>query len=282
MSIISFRSNELKETGQTMSLVATATQMAIEHNMKVLIIATSFNDKTLENCFWKLDKQKKPIFIDDVIMRPTSIGVDSGVEGLIRGLVSNKTDLEVVKNYSKTVLRDRLDILVSPNTESSQEYDRISENYPEIIKMANRYYDMVFVDITNRMNGRIAKDILEISDVILLNMTQKLQNIEEVMDLRAKDALYKRRNVMLLIGRYDAHSKYNIKNVSRFMKEKNGVLAIPYNTLFFESCSEGKVVDYFLRLKRIDQNDRNYVFMNDVNDVVEAILEKLKEVQAKI
>ena len=37
MAIVTFRSNELKETGQTLSLVATAAQMAIEHSYKILI-----------------------------------------------------------------------------------------------------------------------------------------------------------------------------------------------------------------------------------------------------
>ena len=73
-----------------------------------------------------------------------------------------------------------------------------------------------------------------------MNMTQRLRNIDEVMALRKENDFYKQRNVMLLIGRYDAHSKYNVKNVTRYMKEKRSVLAIPYNTLYFEACSEGK------------------------------------------
>ena len=87
---------------------------------------------------------------------------------------------------------------------------------------------------------------------------------------------------MLLIGRYDAHSKYNVKNVTRYMKEKKAVLAIPYNTLYFEACSEGKVVDYFLRLKRLDPSDRNSIFVKGTNEVVESIIVKLQELQAKI
>ena len=39
---------------------------------------------------------------------------------------------------------------------------------------------------------------------------------------------------MLIMGRYDAHSKYNVKNVTRYMKERKQLLAIPYNTLYFE------------------------------------------------
>ena len=37
MPIITFWSNSKKQTGQTMSLTAIATSMAIEHNYKILI-----------------------------------------------------------------------------------------------------------------------------------------------------------------------------------------------------------------------------------------------------
>ena len=279
MSIITFKSDEQKETGQTLSLVATATQMAIEHNYKILIISTSFRDKTLESCFWELDKEKKPIFSSN---KMTTVGIDSGVEGLIRGLVSSKTNPAMVKDYSKTVLRERLDVLVSPNAETYQDYEKIASNYPEIIKTGNRYYDMIFVDLNRRMDRDQAKSILDISDVVIVNMTQRLRNIDEIMTLRKEDDFYKQRNVMLLIGRYDSHSKYNVKNVTRYMKEKKNVLAIPYNTLYFEACSEGKAVDFFLRLKRLDSTDRNSIFLKGADEVVKAIISKLQELQAKL
>ena len=47
------------------------------------------------------------------------------------------------------------------------------------------------------------------------------------------------------------------------MKEKKLVNVIPYNTLFFEACSEGKIIDFFLRLRDLDENDRNYLFIKD-------------------
>ena len=59
MSIITFWSNDNIETGQTMSLAATAAYMAIEHNYKILVISTDFNDLSLENCFWEYDKIRK-------------------------------------------------------------------------------------------------------------------------------------------------------------------------------------------------------------------------------
>ena len=280
MAIITFKSNELKETGQTLSIVAVATQMAIEHSYKILIVSTNFKDQTLENCFWKLDKKNKPIFTDFQIR--TFVGVDSGVEGLIKALVSDKSNVGVVKNYSKTILRDRLDVLVSPNTTNYEEYTKTSSNYPEILRMASRYYDLVFVDLSNRMHEKEAEDILNISDLVIYNITQRLKTIDDFIELKNSDENYKKSNIMLLLGRYDAHSKYNIKNVTRYMKEKKMVLAIPYNTLYFEACSEGKVIDYFLRLKNIDTNDRNYYFISEVTRVAETIIVKLQELQMKI
>lgn len=40
MAIITFYSNAKKETGQTMSIAAIAASMPIEHNCKILLIAT--------------------------------------------------------------------------------------------------------------------------------------------------------------------------------------------------------------------------------------------------
>ena len=280
MSIISFWTEDSKETGQTSVAIAVATQMAIEHNHKILIVSTNFKDVTLENCFWELDRLNKPVVTGQE--RVAAVGVDSSVEGLVKILVTNKTSTDIVKNYSKTLLRDRLDVLLSPKTENYQEYIQLASNYPEILRSADRYYDLIFVDLTNRMEERVAQGILDISDVIVLNITQRLKNINDFLELKQSDDFYKRRNVMLLLGRYDAHSKYNIKNVTRYLKEKKNILAVPYNTLYFEACSEGKVIDYFLKLKNIDENDRNYKFVEEINRIDTEILYKLQELQMKI
>ena len=256
MAIITFKSNENKETGQTLSLVAIATQMAIEHSHRILIISTNFEDQSLESCFWELDRLNKPI-----IQGQAAVGIDNGVEGLIRVLASNKTSPEIVRNYCKTVLRDRLDILLSPNTEDYEEYLQTCSSYPEILKMA---------------------DILNESDVLVLNIGQTLKSVNDYQELKETEDFRTRRNIIPLIGRYDSHSKYNVKNITRYLKEKRDMLAIPYNTLYFESCCEGKVIDFFLRLKNVDPTDRNHFIAAEASRADETILAKLQELQMKI
>lgn len=61
MSVVTFWSNEKNETAQTLSLAAVATQMAIEHNYKILVISTKPNDNTMEACFWDLTRENNLI-----------------------------------------------------------------------------------------------------------------------------------------------------------------------------------------------------------------------------
>lgn len=58
MAILSFWSGSKKETGQTLSLVAIATYMSVEHNYKTLIIDATLDDDTIPRCFWNSDANK--------------------------------------------------------------------------------------------------------------------------------------------------------------------------------------------------------------------------------
>lgn len=279
MAIITFMSNERKETGQTLSLAAVATQLAIEHNYKILIVSTSFEDQILENCFWDIEK----INATPKIGMQGQVGVGSGIEGLTKALVSNRMSPDIIKNYSKIVLKDRLDVLLAPSTKEYRDYATITASYPEILQIANKFYDIILVDLSNRMPDQDYQNIIQMSDVIVVNITQRYKSINNFMQVRENDEFYKKKNIMLLIGRYDSFSKYNIKNVTRYLKERKTVNAIPYNTLFFEACSEGKIIDFFLKIKNItDETDRNYAFLKATSEMGEALIYKLQELRMKL
>ena len=102
------------------------------------------------------------------------------------------------------------------------------------------------------------------------------------MALREKEKMFLRRNNMLLIGRYDKFSKYTAKNIARYMGLKEEINVIPYSTLFFEACNEGKVADFFLRFRTVDESDRNAAFIREVRKVTERIDYKLQELRMKM
>ena len=279
MAVISFYSSQRKETGQTLSLAALTTQMSIEHNYRILIISTQFNDLTLENCFWEYDKIRS----SGLVTNGTGMGLDSGIEGLIKILSSNKSSTEIVGNYAKTILKERLDILMSPTAKTYDEYKAVAQYYSDIITLANRYYDFVFVDIAKSLPKDVVEAILRISDIVVMNLVQKLKTLNDFMELQSQNEFYKRKNIFLLVGRYERNSKYNIKNITRYLKEKKEVAVVPYNMLFLESCSEGTIIDYILKIRNIqDEFDYNKYFYEQVKNTSEKIVERLQEIQMKL
>lgn len=280
MAIIAFWSNEEKETAQTMSMVALSTYMAIEHNYRILNVSTSFKDETLENSYWDLTKMEN--LVKTISNDQTQVGLESGVEGLIKIINSNKTSSNIVSSYTKIVFKDRLDVLCAPKTQNEEEYNRITELYPSILQVADRSYDLIFIDVSKKMPKEQIKQILELSDIIIVNMTQRLKTIDEFIKLRGENDFFKKNNILLNIGRYDKFSKYNIKNISRYMKEKKDVHAILYNTLFFEACSEGKVAEFFLRLRKVDPEDRNAIFIEEIARLTKDLIYKMQELQIKL
>ena len=120
------------------------------------------------------------------------------------------------------------------------------------------------------------------ADIIVINFTQKLQHIDNYIKLREENDFFKKKNILLNIGRYDKYSKYNIKNVSRYMKEKKDVNATLYNTLFFEACSEANVAELFLRLRKVEDDDRNGIFIAEIKKLADNLIYKMQELQIKI
>lgn len=278
MSVITFWSNGEEQTGKTVSMVAIATYMAIQHNYKILLISTGYKDEVLNNCFWKPKKEKKNM---GIFGPNTNVGMGEGIEGLSKEAKTNRLQPENITNYAKIVFKDRLEILQGYSGGKAQ-YEDIRTTYPEIINLANKYYDLVFVDLDKQVDKEIEEAILKNSNLIIANLSQRLTSVDRFMEIRKEKPILNEQKTLILIGRYDKFSKYNIKNVSRYMKEKNSISTIPYNTLFFEACEEAKVADLFLKLRNVDTEDRNGFFLSEVKRVIDNIIYRLQNLQMKM
>lgn len=272
MAIVTFWSSGKEETAKTLSVAAIATHMAIEHNYKILVISTIFNDDTLETCYWK---EKDRELIKQIAGNKKDI--TSGIDGLVKATLSNKLAPEIVTDYTRLVFPDnRLEILMGSNAESYYEYEKIRQSYKDVIKAANEFYDYVFVDLNKGLDNEYIREILEISDLIVVNITQRLKLINEFDKLRKEDRIFKADNVIPLIGRYDKYSKYNAKNIARTLGYKGEISVIPYSTLFFEACNEGKTADFFLRFRKLNPSDRNALFIEEIKKAEDIIIERVR------
>ena len=277
MSVVTFWSDGREQTGKTLSIAAISTYMAVEHNYRILIISTGYRDDTLNQCFWKEKKAKRNF---GLFGPNTNEILEEGIVGLAKVVKSNKLSPENITNYTKIIFKDRLEVLQGFRGETS-DYDELEKTYPDIINLANSYYDLVFIDLDNEMNSSIREMILANSDLIVANISQRLTSIDRFMETRENTPILNSKKTLLLIGKYDKFSKYSIKNITRYMGEKNKVSTIPYNTLFFEACEEAKLPDLIFNLRKIDEEDINGFFLSEVKRTSENIMYRLQDLAIK-
>ena len=277
MSVVTFWSDGREQTGKTLSIAAISTYMAVEHNYRILIISTGYRDDTLNQCFWKEKKAKRNF---GLFGPNTNEILEEGIVGLAKVVKSNKLSPENITNYTKIIFKDRLEVLQGFRGETS-DYDELEKTYPDIINLANSYYDLVFIDLDNEMNPSIREMILANSDLIVANISQRLTSIDRFMETRENTPILNAKKTLLLIGKYDKFSKYSIKNITRYMGEKNKVSTIPYNTLFFEACEEAKLPDLIFNLRKIDEEDINGFFLSEVKRTSENIMYRLQDLAIK-
>ncbi len=276
MAIITLWSPAKKQIGQTMSAIAIGTYLSIEHNSKVLLISTEYNDNILEIGFNIKNVNKTMI---DSIVKNSKINLDSGVDGLATISYSNKLTPKIVRDYTKVVFKNRLELLEAPKNKSREDYEKILESYKEILYCANQYYDYVIVDFNKGFNNPYTEEILGLSDVILLNMEQRITKINEYVELKKKEKFYNNKKITLLINKFDYNSKYTQKNLMRYFGKKEMMSVIPYNTLYMEASEEGSIADFFLKIRKLREDDKNGMFFAEVGRTAEAILFKLQELR---
>jgi cellulose biosynthesis protein BcsQ len=279
MAIVSFWSGNEKSSAQTLSAVAVATHMSIEHNYKIIVIDANFNDDTIERCFWNT-KTKKSVAQS---LNKGKIDLASGAEGLVSAVASNKTSPEIVKNYTKVVFKNRLDVLLGLKTKIFEDYEKSLMLYKDLINTANKYYDFVFVDLPKTVKKDYTRALLDASTVIVYTMPQNLKLIDEYMANMNSQTTLKKGNVIPVLANAVDESKYNVKNTTRYVGEKMEVPSISYNSNFMEAASEAGVANFFLKTRlTTTAMDKNSLFVKSVDSVSKRILLKMQELKYQV
>lgn len=287
MSIITFWNDSREQTGQTLSAVAVATKIAIERNNKVLLVSTSIDDNTISECYWE---QANTSAIGLFKARNSTIAVENGIEGLLKLAMSNKLEPNIITDYTKVVLKGRLEVITGPTSfrdkteeENLSYFKKVSNSYIDLIRVANQYYDYVIVDLDKKLNVKIKEDILKLSDINLYILIQKMESLNKYIELKSQNNDLMKNRCIPTIGRYIKEYKYNAKNMARYLQEKKELNSIPFNLLYMESAEEANVVDLFLKLRTIkDKTDPNYIFMQNILDLTNNIFKKLQELQMRM
>ena len=77
--------------------------------------------------------------------------------------------------------------------------------------------------------------------------------------------------------------KYNVKNITRMLKETKEISAVPYNLGFYEASMEGKIADFFLNNRTLnDSSSSNAKFLQECKRSCDNILAKLEDLKMRM
>lgn len=285
MTIISFWNNNTGKIGQTYSAIAIATHMAIEHNYKILLLSTRYNDQVTMEAFGFNQSTQA---LNRLTNNKNSMELESGVEGMTKLANASRLTPDVVPNYTRMVFKDRLEVLGAPKEKAGErvEYSRIYNSIKDILNVARKYYDIIFVDLNNGLSDSTTREILEMSNIIILNMEQKMAEFDRLAELKEKEKqLLTPKKTLTLINNYDRESKYTSKNVTRYLNEKKEILTVPYDNVFAEAVQEGTAAEFFLnpRIRKMeDTEDKTAFLISELTRAEQAIVYRMQELQMRV
>lgn len=278
MPIVTFWSNNEKAIGQTVAAATVATTMAMEHNYKILLISVDFGNDTMENCFGAQQSNKE--LIKSFISGP-QINLDTGINGLLKMAQSNRVTPEIIKDYTKIIYKNRLEVLYSSSNKDIPIEEQL-EDYKTIILNAAKYYDHVMIDLKKGLKSQRILDILDMSNAIVLNTEQGTKTLEEFFTKKELQKYITQGKVIWNLCRYDKNSKYNTKNLTRTVWKRQPIFNIPYNTQLFEATSEGILAEYLLRIRTLKNEDENLELLEEAKKLVQGIFNKYQELRMRM
>lgn len=266
-----------KVTSQTTSLITSAVQMGIERNLKILIVDGSFKGEMMKKAF--LQDESNNELIKKINMG--KVDISAGLEGLLAAVASNKISPETVKSYSSPILVGRVDIIYGLKTIDKKVFENSLMPMLEMVKIANMYYDLIFIDLQKgERTSPAINEILKASDLVIYTMEQKLEQINKFMNLWGIDeALMNKNRVIPLLTREDSFSKYNCDNIARKIGMKPGMPSIVYNTLLMEAIQEGKLVNLLITLNDDNSSYRNNYLIKTVEDLNLLIIDRIQQLK---
>ncbi len=255
---IAFWSNVHGQSATTSNMLSVVLMTALEYRLKILITHNHFEKSTIESSL--LDRR----YLNSELMELS----DSGIDALARFIKSNKLDKDNIVNYTTSILKKKLDLLMgTTNTNRDLYMHDLNNVMNQILSLAQEFYDVVFIDVSAGYN-ELSSKILKYSDIVVVNLNQNLSVLDDFFE-RHKEGL---ENYIFLIGRYDMDSRYNTKNIMRRYGIKKNVAVIPYSIEFSDACSDGRVLDFFLKNLSAKKDDVNYSFINESRNAARLIL----------
>jgi len=261
MSIVSFWGTVHGQASTTSNVIAAASILALEYNLKTMITQTQWSHSTLESSFIKANRKDGLLTFSD-----------TGIDALERLARSNRLTAEKVSDYTVSVLKERLDLLVGSSKPSISMFEDIGDVLDIIFSVAKEYYDLCLIDVHSGTQNEVTKKVLNESDLIVVNLNQNIHVLERFFNREDYLDVLDEKPYVIVLSQYDHKSQYTVKNIKRRFKCTQPIFTVPYNTNYRDASNNQAVIEYFLRARNFTKNNLNYFFMEELRKLAEGII----------
>lgn len=248
------------QSATTSNTVALASMFALEQHYHSLLTHTQLTFSTLEHLY----TQGERAGFDD-----------GGMEALERLVKSQLLKAEAIPDYTDTVYKNRLDLLVG----SKKEWEEPAEAeliLRSILHVARNHYDAIWIDAHSGTFNTTTKALLQDADLVLVNLPQNAYVIESFFSGESFPKELEGKPYIVLISNYDEKAAYSIRNIKRAHKVKAPILPIMYATAFRDASNQRAVTEFFFRSLRAKKGESVYAFVQSLRDANKAIMKKLE------
>ncbi|PQP81811.1 hypothetical protein C0Q44_19215 [Paenibacillus sp. PCH8] len=240
MSTITFWS-PYSGTGCTSSALISAYAMALHYRTRILLVNTGLAGSGTEATL--------PLNETDSADSVFSFeeGSWDAVERLNSSGSLNKHNL---RDYTKPLLKERLDFLTGRMNEMERSSQEHSETVKKLLHVANEYYDLVLLDADHV--GADSQLMLQQADYVVVNLDQNMRKLELFFEEILPERM-NHQNMHVVINKYDPDSRATISNIRRRFRYKGTISAIPYTTGYMDAMNRRDVAKY-LQLESLSRN----------------------------
>lgn len=242
--------------GNTSNCIATAMQLSMQYDVDVFITHSHFSRSTMENAFLQGNEEED-------ILKFSDLGLDS----INRAIKTARLDVEDIKSYCNKITNNFH--LISGSRKSNEEVFRenIGKDFGEICNFIKQGDNVTFIDIDSGYKSDIAKEIINLADIVCVTLDQTNLLCEEYFNTKYDIEPEKE---ILLMGRFNYISKYTTRFASK--KFKKLIYAIPNDSEYLDALNNHRVKSFFEENFNIEDE----LLFDELNQLVEDLAYRLQ------
>ncbi|KAA8785980.1 CO dehydrogenase nickel-insertion accessory protein CooC1 [Paenibacillus sp. 4624] len=231
MSTIAFWS-PFAEMGCSSSALMSAYATAFQYKARVLLVNTGPANCGVES----------GIIQDEKSSTEKSYSFEeNGWDAVERLFISGSLNKHNLKDYTKPLLKERLDLLTGSVYGNERSAIEKGELIKKLLEIANQCYDLVLLDADqSNVNSQL---ILQQADVVVVVLNQNMRNLEHFFEKILPEQITERK-LHVLINKYDSNSRATLANIKRGFRYKGSLSAVPYTTGYLDAINRRDVPRY--------------------------------------